>query len=100
MTGFPGWAHVATDAEYRDTLRHFVSDARRAIGEDGGEGCPSADLDVMECVEIVRDLATLALDTDAPPECAVTDCPTEGPLNNHGVCAACAAAIPWMGGDA
>lgn len=93
MTGSPGWAHVATDAEYRDALRAFVSDARRIHGD--GE-----DLDLLECVELVRDLATLTLDTDAPPQCAVTDCPTEGPLNSHGVCAACAAAIPWMGGDA
>lgn len=28
------------------------------------------------------------------PKCEVTDCPTEGPVNEHGVCEACWEAIP------
>ncbi len=37
-----------------------------------------------------------AIDAEAPPgpvKCTVTDCPTEGKVNERGVCEGCAAAM-------
>ncbi len=54
LTGYQGWLTVEDADHALEVLKAFISDARRIHGD--GE-----DLDLIECVELIRDLATLTL---------------------------------------
>jgi hypothetical protein len=57
-TGYQGWLTVEDADHALEVLKAFISDARRIHGD--GE-----DLDLADCVELVRDLATISTEAVA-----------------------------------
>ena len=58
MTGYQGWLTIEDAAHALEALKAFISDARRIVGD--GE-----DLDLADCVDLIRDLATISTEAVA-----------------------------------